>query len=191
MDFVAGVGVTERWDVGVDDLRFWIGRVSWSDSDTCASFGSESAVSSSDAAAGRAEEDRAGGGDDLSGEVGAAVNVEVLLVACRRTAANLRGSEIALGAGRSTVLEEAVPLATCLSLAISRFNASSSTGPSSASSSSPAPRPPREVIHPVAEVENRFRSALDGDSLGSDRSEARAESDEAKRAANEGASESG
>lgn len=186
--------MTERSDGGVDDLRSCSGRVSSSsdeDSGASGSFASDSVVSSSDATAGRAEDDR-GGGDDLSGEVGAAVNVEVLLVACRPVVANLRGSDIADGGGRSTILDEdAPPLAACLSLSISRFNASSSAAPSSSSSSSPSPRPPSEVIHPVADVENRFSSALDGDSLGIDRSEARAGSDEAKSAANEGVSESG
>lgn len=180
----------DRSEVGVDDLCTGDGRVSSSSegSDWSAASGTTGDVERVGIAEARGLDER-GGGDDLSGEdVDRAV---ILLVACKPLAANLRGSDMALGGGRSTVRDvEASPLAACLSLAISRFNASSSAATSSSSSSSPAPNPPNEVIHPVADVENRFSSALDGDSFGIDRSETFAESFEAKRAANEGPSES-
>lgn len=145
-------------------------------------------VRSSATLAGRESEDPRGG-EDLRGDVDRAVT---LLVACRLTELNLRGSDIALGAGRSTVLEtvDGPPLAACLNLSISRFSASSSAPPSSSASSSPPPSPPRDVIQPVADVENRFSNAFDGDSTGAEASDDRAGSDEAKRAASEGASES-
>ena len=181
----------ERSEVGVDDRSAGDGRVSSSleGPDMSATSGTAGEVVRAGTAIAPGLDER-GGGEDLSGDE--ADRAVILLVACNPFAANLRGSDIALGGGRSTVLEvEGSPLAACLSLAISRFNASSSAAASSSSPSSPAPSPPKEVIHPFADVENRLSSALDGDSVGIDLSVTFAGSEEAKRAANEGASESG